>query len=230
MWIELTRDDGSTLRGYAALPVSLGADTPSVVMMMHLWGVDKSAREAAHRFAAEGFAIVVPDLYARFDGVPDGDETSDYTLVKPFAMRLTTESIDQDTRPAVTWLRERYADSKTAVAGFCMGGTMASYRLVGYTDLYAAAVVWYGLSDDVDPSKAEIPIVASYGADDAGIPVEKVEAFRDKLPVENDFKIYPNAGHAFFDQTRKNYEPNAAEDSWTRTIAFLNKHIAHHGN
>jgi carboxymethylenebutenolidase len=230
MWIELTREDGSALRAYAALPESLGADTPSVVMMIHLWGVDASMREVAHRFAAEGFAIVVPDLYARFEGVPDGDETSDYTLIKPFAMKLTPESIDQDTRPAVSWLRERYADSKTAVAGFCMGGTMATYRTVGYTDIYAAAAVWYGLSDDVDPAKAEIPIVASYGQDDTGIPVEKVEAFRDKLPVDKDFKIYPHAGHAFFDQTRKSYEPNAAEDSWKRTIAFLNKHIAHHGD
>jgi dienelactone hydrolase len=83
------------------------------------------------------------------------------------------------------------------------GGTLRAYavlpesRIVGYTDLYAAAVVWYGLSGDVDPSKAEIPVIASYGEDDAGIPKEKIEAFRDKLPVENDFKIYPHAGHAF---------------------------------
>jgi carboxymethylenebutenolidase len=225
MWIEMRREDGSALRGYAALPESIAADTPSVVLMMHIWGVDASMRETAHGFAAEGFATVVPDLYARFDGVPEGDETSDHSLFKPFAMKLTTESIDLDTRPAVSWLRERYAESKTAVAGFCMGGTMAAYRIVGYTDLYSAAVVWYGLSGDVDPGKAAIPIVASYGEDDAGIPVEKVEAFRDKLAVDNDFRIYPHAGHGFFDQTRKNYEPNAAEDSWKRTTAFLNKHI-----
>jgi carboxymethylenebutenolidase len=225
MFVDLTREDGSTLRAYSALPSRVGADTPSVVLMMHVWGVDQSMRETAHRFAAEGFATIVPDLYARFGAVPDGDATGDHTLFMPFAKQLTSESIDQDTRPAVSWLRERYADSKTAVAGFCMGGTMATYRIVGYTDLYSAAVVWYGLSDDVDPAKAEIPIVASYGADDTGIPAEKVEAFRDKLPVENDFKIYPNAGHAFFDETRQRYAPNAAEDSWTRVIAFLNKHI-----
>ena len=106
-----------------------------------------------------------------------------------------------------------------------MGGTMATYRIVGYTDLYSAAVVWYGLSDDVDPAKAEIPIVASYGANDTGIPVQKVEAFRDKLPVENDFKIYPNAGHAFFDETRQRFEQNSAEDSWQRVLSFLRKHI-----
>jgi carboxymethylenebutenolidase len=226
MFVDLTREDGSTLRAYSALPSRVGADTPSVVLMMHIWGVDQSMRETAHRFAAEGFATVVPDLFARFGAVPDGDATSDHTAFMPFAKQLTSESIDLDTRPAVAWLRERYADSKTAVAGFCMGGTMATYRTVGYTDLYSAAVAWYGLSDDVDPAKVQIPIVASYGADDTGIPVEKVEAFRDKLPVENDFKIYPSAGHAFFDETRARYEPNAAEDSWTRVISFLNKHIA----
>jgi carboxymethylenebutenolidase len=227
MWIELTRDDGSSFRAYAALPERLGADTPSVVLMMHLWGVDESTRQVAHKFADEGFAIVAPDLYARFGEVPDGDSTSDYQVFRPFAQQLTPETIDADTRPAAAWLRERYADTKTAVAGFCMGGRMATYRTVGYTDLYSAAAVWYGLSDDIDPSKAEIPIVASFGEDDTSIPVEKVEAFRSKLTVENDFKIYPHAGHAFFDETRKSYEPNATEDSWKRTVAFLNAHIGH---
>jgi carboxymethylenebutenolidase len=230
MWIELTREDGSAFRAYAALPERLGADTPSVMLMMHLWGVDESTRQVVHQFADEGFAAVAPDLYARFGEVPDGDSTSDHTLFRPFAQQLTPETIDADTRPAVKWLREHYADSKTAVGGFCMGGRMATARLVGYTDLYSAAAVWYGLSDDVDPAKAEIPIVASYGADDESIPVEKVEAFRDRLTVDHDFKIYPNAGHAFFDQTRKSFAINAAEDSWKRTVAFLNKHIAPHAN
>jgi carboxymethylenebutenolidase len=225
MWIEVTRGDGSSMRAYAALPSSVEATTPSVVMMMHVWGVDESMREVAHGFADQGYAIVVPDLYARFDGVPDVEEKTDYTLFKPFAEKLTTETIDADTAPCVAWLRERYAETKTAIAGFCMGGTMASYRTVGYTNLYSAAALWYGLSNDVDPAKAEIPIVASYGADDTGYPKERIEAFRDKLTVPNDFKIYPNAGHGFFDQTRKNYEPNAADDSLKRTISFLNEHL-----
>jgi carboxymethylenebutenolidase len=225
MWIEVTRADGSSMRAYAALPESLEPTTPSVVMIMHIWGVDAGMRAVAHSFADEGFAIIVPDLYARFGDVPDGDATSDHTIFRPLREQLTTESVDADTRPCVAWLRERYATSKTAIAGFCMGGTIASYRTVGYTDLYSAAALWYGLSSDIDPAKVEIPIVASYGADDTSYPVDVVENFRDKLTVANDFKIYPNAGHAFFDQTRKNYEPNAAEDSLKRTLSFLNAHL-----
>jgi carboxymethylenebutenolidase len=227
MWIELTRDDGSALRAYSALPTDLEPTTPSVVLMMHLWGVDADMQETAHRFAAEGLAIVVPDLYARFEGAPDGDAISEHEKFVPFAKQLTAETIDRDTRPAVAWLREHYANTKTAVAGFCMGGTMATFRTAGYSDLYSACATWYGLSTDVDPAKVEIPIVASFGAEDTGIPSDRIDAFRAKLTVPNDFKIYPNAGHAFFDQTRKSYEPNAAEDSWKRTMAFLHEHLKH---
>jgi carboxymethylenebutenolidase len=226
MWTELTREDGTSFRAYSALPERLGADTPSVVMLMHIWGVDASMRAVAHQFADEGFAIVVPDLYARFGDSPDGDGATDHVPFRALAVQLTPETIDVDTRSAVTWLRERYANSKIAIAGFCMGGRMATHRLVGYANTYSAAAVWYGLSDDVDPAKAEIPIVASFGADDESIPIAKVEAFREKLPVANDFKIYPGAGHAFFDATRKSYVPDAAEDSWKRTLAFLKKHLA----
>ncbi len=34
-------------------------------------------------------------------------------------------------------------------------------------------------------------------------------------------KIYPGAGHAFFNETRPSYRPDAASDAWKRTLAFF---------
>ena len=31
--------------------------------------------------------------------------------------------------------------------------------------------------------------------------------------------VYPNAQHAFFSDTDKRYDPDAAADAWTRTVA-----------
>jgi carboxymethylenebutenolidase len=38
--------------------------------------------------------------------------------------------------------------------------------------------------------------------------------------------IYPNADHAFFNDTRPTvFQPEAAADAWQRTIEFFKKHL-----
>jgi carboxymethylenebutenolidase len=38
-------------------------------------------------------------------------------------------------------------------------------------------------------------------------------------------KIYDEAGHAFFDDTRSSYVASAAADSWARTLAWFQKYL-----
>jgi carboxymethylenebutenolidase len=41
------------------------------------------------------------------------------------------------------------------------------------------------------------------------------------------YKVYPNCGHAFFNDTNElTYNKDAAEDSWARTLEFLGKHLS----
>lgn len=102
-----------------------------------------------------------------------------------------------------------------------MGGIMALRRSHGYDDLFSSAAIWYGALGGIDPAQIDIPVVASFGAKDASIPVESVERFAAGLRVRSDVKIYEGAGHAFCDTTRDSYDRVAAEDSWRRTISFL---------
>lgn len=221
-FVEIERE-GSAMPAYYAAPAQAAEGTPTVVLAMHLFGVDESMRDTARRFAEAGFATIVPNLYARFEGVPNPDEkTPVASEFIPFAKSLKPETIDPDIRAATAWIRNRFPRSKTAIAGFCMGGVMALRRTIGYSATFACAAVWYGAVNTTEPERVEIPIVASYGAEDRGIPVEDVERFRDALTVPNGFAIYPDAGHAFCDHTQPSYEPRAAEDSWRRSIAFLN--------
>lgn len=215
---------GDGLRAYFAAPVLAGDALPSIVLAMHLSGVDTEQRATARRFAKAGFATLIPDLYARFDA-PDSDAVTDASAFLPFAKQLGPETVDPDIRAAATWLRSRYQTGKIAIAGFCMGGRMAMRRTSGHADTFAAAAFWYGFSPDVDPSRVDIPFVASYGADDVHIPVADIEAFTRHAPVVSDVKIYPHAGHAFFDYRGAAYDPVAAADSWDRTIVFLSEHL-----
>jgi carboxymethylenebutenolidase len=217
--------NGGSLRAYYAAPRDADAQTPSVVLAMHLTGVDAQQRDTARRFAVEGFATVVPDLYGRFSA-PDGDVEGDHRAFLPFAKRLTFETVDPDLRAAAAWIHAKHSRARPAIAGFCMGGAMAVRRAHGYADVFSGAAIWYGRVNDVDPATVDIPLVASFGSADHGIPLESVRAFASGLTVPNDVKIYDGAAHAFCDQRGDAYDEAAAEDSWRRSIAFLRSHLA----
>ncbi len=46
-----------------------------------------------------------------------------------------------------------------------------------------------------------------------------------RLTAPHDVKIYDEAGHAFFDDTRASYVPSAAADAWARTLAWFHKYL-----
>jgi carboxymethylenebutenolidase len=43
--------------------------------------------------------------------------------------------------------------------------------------------------------------------------------------IEHEIKMYPGANHAFFNDTSRNYNEAAANDSWKRVLAFFEKRV-----
>ncbi|MBN9171975.1 MAG: dienelactone hydrolase family protein, partial [Microbacterium sp.] len=43
--------------------------------------------------------------------------------------------------------------------------------------------------------------------------------------VDFEAVIYPDAGHAFFNDTGSRFRPDEAADAWRRTLAFLNARL-----
>ena len=221
--VELRRPD-TVLPAYTAAPRAARPNTPGVVVVMHIWGVDEQIRETVRRFAKAGFAAIAPDLFAR-TGAPDGDGQTDYTKFRPHAEKLRKEQVDGDLRAAALWLQSAHPQGKVGVAGFCMGGAVALRQAIDNDDVFSADAVWYGKVAGIDPTKIRMPLVGSYGEKDTGIPPDEVRAFRKVLRTQNDIVIYPTSGHAFCDHTRESYVAPAAADSWRRTLAFFTKYL-----
>lgn len=107
--------------------------------------------------------------------------------------------------------------------GFCLGGHLCA-RLACADAGLAAAVVYYGQP----PSAAEIqllgcPLRAFFGADDPAL-MSKLPAFEDQLQragKDYEVRVYKDAPHAFFNDTRVSYNLDAARDSWARTLSFF---------
>ena len=221
--VTLRRPDGN-VDAYAAYPKRASALTPGIVICMHIWGVDAQLRDTVRRFAEAGFNCIAPDLYAR-NSPPSGDGTSDIALFKPFATKLVRAQYDGDLRAAALHLTSRSPHGRVGVAGFCMGGHIALVQALDNADVFAACAPFYGAVKDIDPLEVHVPICGSYGEKDQSIPADDVRAFRNALRVANDIRIYPNAGHAFFDDTRGAYVASAAQDAWKRTIAFFSEQL-----
>lgn len=218
------KSDDTAIAAYAARPVHSTKQTATVVVIMHVWGVDTSIRDIVRRLAKAGFAAIAPDLYARF-GAPSGDGATDYTIFRPYAKQLDRAQYDGDIAAAAHWCAEEFPATKTAILGFCMGGRIALLASIDNAGTFGAVCPFYGPLADVDPAKEQTPVCGSYGARDSGIPPEGVRAFAAALHVPNDIKIYDNAGHAFMDDQRGSYVASAAADAWTRTLAFLAKRL-----
>jgi carboxymethylenebutenolidase len=43
--------------------------------------------------------------------------------------------------------------------------------------------------------------------------------------IDTEIQVYEGAGHAFFNDTRQSYHPEAAADAWQRTLAWFRRYL-----
>ncbi len=234
---RLTPTGGGAIGAYAAVPRSLTPRTPGVVVTQAIWGVDAQLRDVVRRYAKAGFIAIAPQLYDRL-GAPSGDGMGDFSVFGPLAQQMTAQGfVTTDLLAGHDWVRAQASEAKVGITGFCMGGGIALQQVIGANG-YAAASIFYGSvrpgASSGDPttaatfdytSRITTPVMGSYGGRDTSIKPEDVEAAFARLTAPHDVKIYPEAGHAFFDDTRASYVPSAAADAWARTLAWFHTYL-----
>jgi carboxymethylenebutenolidase len=241
-WTSFT-NAGRKVDAYYAAPKNAGPTTPGVVLVQAIWGVDAQLRDVARRFAQEGYIALAPDLYAGL-GAPNGDNATDAAPFRAAQAALNDATVDSDIRAAANFLAQGAGGEhmKVGLVGFCMGGAIALRQTVDNAASFAAAAVFYGrvrygtesTSAPLVPiaiayaSEIGPPLLGSYGARDTSIPASDVKAFEnhlDELRKPHDIKIYDEAGHAFFDDTRSSYVASASADAWQRVLAWFRQYL-----
>jgi carboxymethylenebutenolidase len=216
---------GSTeAQGYLVLPAGEGP-WPGVIVLQEWWGLDDHIKSVADRFAEAGFVALAPDLY-------NGQVATEPDEARKLAMSLrqSWEKTLAVIQAAVDLLvaHDQVAPKKIGITGFCMGGGLAWHGAAKLTNL-GAAVPFYGGGPEMTLAEAkqiEVPVLAIYGELDQGVS-PAVAQQRDQLLTEagvpHETVIYPNAHHAFFNDTRPVYNAEAAEDAWQRMLTLFGK-------
>jgi len=232
--------DGAQIKAYAAW-LRRDERLPAVVVLHDVRGLSAHYRDVAERFAKEGFFALALDLYSR-EGAP---LLPNMDAVFNWMRNLSDERILGDIEGAVRFLSSRpeVRSRSIGIAGFCMGGQYALMSACIAEEL-AACVSFYGMlryaeRSELRPRSAldmapelKCPFLGLFGDEDALIPradVKELEGILRKSNKTFQTKIYPGAGHAFFnDQRLDAYRPEVARDAWQRAIQFLRTHLAPH--
>ncbi|HKQ27653.1 MAG TPA: dienelactone hydrolase family protein [Burkholderiales bacterium] len=225
--ISFKRPDGQSVNGYLAEPQQ-GAMAPGMVVIQEWWGLNDQIKGVADKYAKAGYRALVPDLY-RGKLALEANEAEHLMTNLNFG-----DAAGQDIRGAVQQLKAS-GSAKVGVTGYCMGGalTLLAAANVPETD---AAVAWYGFPplEYIDASKIKAPLMGHYATDDQAFPIGKVDELEKKLrdaKVKFEFHRY-KAKHAFANEEANSkklamleYNPQAAELAWKRTMEFLDKHL-----
>jgi carboxymethylenebutenolidase len=107
--------------------------------------------------------------------------------------------------------------------GFCMGGAISGLLATLSPEL-RAAVIFYGSN----PPPERIPdiearVLGIYGGEDLRITgsVPELERAMKEADKSFEYRVYPGAQHAFFNDARPNYHEDAAGDAWRRVLDFF---------
>lgn len=212
--------------GYFSAPADMFEPLPAIIMIHEWWGLNDNIRAMADRLAGEGYIVFAVDLFRGKVATTPGQ-----------ARVLMMEAVEDpeparaNIRAALDFVSNTAGAPRIGSLGWCFGGGWSLNTAQLFPEELDAAVIYYGqvTADEELLRPIGAPILGLFAADDAGIKVASVEAFRDALEsLRKNYTvhIYPGVGHAFANPSGRNYDAATADDAWRRTLEFFDLHLS----
>ena len=198
---------------------------PGILLFQEIFGVNDNMRGLADKLAAEGYVVLVPDVFWRIE--PRFERKDESGMADAFAIvqKLDLAAAVEDIKDAHQFLKSAPGcTGKVGASGFCLGGGLAF--LAATQSKVDAAVPYYGsaindLLDQVD--QLECPTMFHYGNNDPFIPEEKIAEVERAVAGKPNVVFHRyDAGHAFSNWDAPSmYDEAAATLAWGRTLEFF---------
>ncbi len=225
---------GGDMPVYFARPAGV-ANPPIVLVCMEIFGLHEYIRDVVRRLAHAGAFAIAPNYYFRA-GI-DLTKVDDMQKLIPIVNAESDTQLFSDLDATVAWAKSQGGDAnRLGIIGFCRGGRNVWHYSTHNPGL-KAGVAFYGTlvdkGENVPKNSIELapdvkePVLGLYGAEDAGIKVDQVQAMEAALKAAGktaEFHIYPGAPHGFHADYRPSYRKDAAEDGWNRAIGWFKKY------
>jgi carboxymethylenebutenolidase len=208
--------------GHLALPDDPGPH-PGVVVIHEAYGLNDNIKDITGRFAEQGYAALAVDLFSGRNRA---------VCMARYMTGMLAGSVHRygigDLKAALTHLAAlpEVDPERIGAIGFCMGGGFAIAWACTDRRLKAIAPFYGANPRPLDVVERACPVVGSYPEKDftagAGRALEQA---LERHGIAHEIKIYPGARHSFFNDTGRAYDKAAADDSWSRVLAFFGQHL-----
>ncbi|WP_414660659.1 dienelactone hydrolase family protein [Horticoccus sp. 23ND18S-11] len=211
-------------RGLLARPSNATGKLPGVVVVHENRGLNPYVEDVARRVALAGFVAFAPDALYPSGGYPGDDDKG-----RELQGKLDRSKVIEDFVAAAKFLHGHTAcNGKLGVVGFCFGGAVSNTLAWRLPDLIKAAVPYYGGQPSAEETaKIKGALLIHYAELDTRVNAgwAAYETALKAAKVDYTMHMYPKVNHGFHNDTTPRYDKEAAELSWTRTIAFFKQKL-----
>ena len=214
--------EGELIGVYSAAEPANGA----VLVIHENRGLTPHIRTIPPRLAADGYSALAIDLLSAEGGTASMSEGDAQAALG----NAPAERLVADLQAGLDELERRNPDSKLAVIGFCFGGGMTWQLLAAGDPRISAAVPFYGPFPEGgdlsgSPNAAVLGIYAEL--DDFVNPtMEAAEAALQAAGLEHELRTFEGVDHAFFNDTGRNYDADAAAAAYAAMLDWFGRYLA----
>jgi carboxymethylenebutenolidase len=236
--VQVTTRDGVA---DAYLVRHAGEPRPGVLFLMDAFGVRPAIEEMADRIAAEGYAVLAPNLFysAGRDALGPMPDLTDpdmrarfFEKVRPLMAELTPVRLASDGAAYLDCLGEAAAPGRVALTGYCMGGRVGwwiarahPYRVAALAAFHPGGLV-AGTPESPHRAAGEVSAELYFGfADgDPSMTAEQISEFErtlDGVGARYRSEVYEGARHGYTMADTAAYDEDARERHFRELHALL---------
>lgn len=226
---------------FLALPD--GEPRAAVLFLIDAYGLRRRTEEMAERITAEGYAVLVPNVFYRAGRAPvlampdfkDAASREEFMAgVKPLMGALTPAAMASDGAAYLDALAER-APGRVGLTGYCMGGRLGWRIAVAHPDRVALLACFHtgGLVTDAEDSPhrsadqlRRSELYFGFADQDKSMPAEQIaelERTLDAAGASYRAEVYPGAQHGYTMSDTAAYDERASERAFAELFALLER-------
>ena len=217
--ITFTTPDGQKGSAYA---ISGDEDADQYLFVIHeWWGLNDHIKREADKLYEDldGVNVLALDLY-------DGQVATDREQAREIMQSVSTERAQAIINGAIAYAGD---EAEIATIGWCFGGGWSLQATILADDQAAGCVMYYGMPVKEEDQIKEIgaDVLGIFGEQDNGITPEVVVNFEEQMEEANkDITVHMyDAGHGFANPSNPNYDQQATQDAYDKTLTFLRGHL-----
>jgi carboxymethylenebutenolidase len=230
--------ENRSMAAVIARPAAEGS-WPGVGIAIEGFGVTGHIQHVARRLAAEGFVVLVPDLYHRLGRLVTAPY-ADYEAARKLMHSVPDVEMLSDMAAALNYLKEQ-PDCRTGgvgLVGYRVGGRWALVAACAHPDV-TALVSYYGNITSGDMAGRDSPLPMTL-IDSLRAPALLLWGDGEPLTraeVKQVGELFAEAGKTYesvtYDGTHRGfdapedpyYSESASADAWQRTVSWLRRHL-----